>query len=737
MQLFRRASNSLFLLLLSCLTLAPPVRAQKNHPPRETEQSDDVVRINTELVQSDVMVFDRQGRFVDNLRPEEFELSLEGKKQTLSFFERVTAGSQREAAQLAAARMGSTTKSEKESVTSSVASDTGRIIFFFLDDVHLSSSSLVKARKALQRFVDYQMNPNDQVAIVSSSGQIGFLQQLTDNQIVLRAAVARLDYKQILEPNLGKTRITEYMASRIEDARDRQLFHYLMESVKLEYGMGLGSLRGDHKNASGSQAMNLLQSQLRLVNAQSKSNTAQTLFVLQSLMQSTATLPGRKLVFFLSDGFTVDPRGSNALAILHKISEAAARTGAIVYTMDTRENFSDPSIDASRNDYADLSSRRAGLLLGEVTTPREPLRVLAEETGGRAIFNSDSIEDEIQQAIRETSAYYVLAWRPDSENERYAKTRLQVTIKGRPELRVRMRRNYYVPTDAPKIAADKTNSTPATSTRLTPEAELLTALGSTHPQKNLPTSLSVGYVNTSEQGLLLKASMQIRREAFSFNITDASQKAEVDVIGAAIDDRGLIYTFKQILTVTPDASKQSAQIPIIWHQQLKIRPGLYQVRVAVRERATARAGSAMQWIEVPEVAPERFAMSSLFLGERRAEESVGANVDAGAQPLMVDVDHHFARTSVLRFQTFIYHAALGAGAPDVWIHAEVFRGRKLLVSLSPGKVPTGNLKDFSRLPYWTELALHQLPAGRYTLKVTATDRSENRRASQQINFTIE
>ena len=62
----------------------------------------DVIRINTELVQTDVMVFDKQGRFVDGLQPEEFELSLEGTTQTISFFERVAAGSSKEAAQLAA-----------------------------------------------------------------------------------------------------------------------------------------------------------------------------------------------------------------------------------------------------------------------------------------------------------------------------------------------------------------------------------------------------------------------------------------------------------------------------------------------------------------------------------------------------------------------------------------------------------------------------------------------------------
>ena len=90
--------------VISLLILVFPVSGQQQSRQRPSNQTDDVLRINTELVQTDVMVFDRQGRFVDGLRPEQFELTLDGKPQMISFFERVAAGSRTEAAQLAAAR---------------------------------------------------------------------------------------------------------------------------------------------------------------------------------------------------------------------------------------------------------------------------------------------------------------------------------------------------------------------------------------------------------------------------------------------------------------------------------------------------------------------------------------------------------------------------------------------------------------------------------------------------------
>ena len=101
----------------------------------------------------------------------------------------------------------------------------------------------------------------------------------------------------------------------------------------------------------------------------------------------------------------------------------------------------------------------------------------------------------------------------------------------------------------------------------------------------------------------------------------------------------------------------------------------------------------------------------------------------------MDVDHRFARTSVLRFQTYIYNAAHGTNGTDVWIQAQVFRNRQPVMSVAPGKVPLTS--EPSHLPYWSEISLNQLPPGQYTLQVTATDRIGKTSALQRVNFSIE
>ena len=128
-------------------------------------------------------------------------------------------------------------------------------------------------------------------------------------------------------------------------------------------------------------------------------------------------------------------------------------------------------------------------------------------------------------------------------------------------------------------------------------------------------------------------------------------------------------------------------------------------------------------------------MSSLFLGERVSASGVEAT--KGPQPIRVDVDHRFQRSSVMRFQTYVYNASRAGGDPNVWIQAQVLRGNERMFSLAPNRIPPQVAKDPTQLPYWTEIPLDQLPLGRYTLHVSATDRTTNNNTFQTINFSVE
>ena len=78
-----------------------PTGAPQTAPTKEKQQSknasqkskDEVVRISTTLVQVDVAVTDRKGRPVSDLKPEEFEIYEDGRRQQITNFSYISSGS--------------------------------------------------------------------------------------------------------------------------------------------------------------------------------------------------------------------------------------------------------------------------------------------------------------------------------------------------------------------------------------------------------------------------------------------------------------------------------------------------------------------------------------------------------------------------------------------------------------------------------------------------------------------
>ena len=706
------------ILLASCvLLLTPKAFGQQRTavPP-----ADDVVRVKTELVQTDVTVVDKQGRFVGGLKPEQFELRVDGRSQPLAFFEQVAAGSAQEEKQLAAARATHKDSAASSDSEANAGLDRGRLIFFFVDDVHLAGDSMTRARALVSHFVEDKMTPADRVALVSTSGQIGFLQQLTDNKAVLREAIARLSYKYNPETSASGVPISEVDANLIANRGQRGLFAYLVEATMKEMQMG------------GLGAATLVTNRVRQINAQSKLVEMQTLTRLESLIHSTAPLPGRKVVFFISDGFVMDNKRSSGRDVMQSLANEAARVGAVIYSLDTRSNTFGAGVDASRNEYPDFGSRTAGRSLAESKTPQEPLETLADETGGRSYLNSNVLDEAVSEALRASSAYYLLAWKPDTESQKAGKSRIDVAIKDRPNLRVRMRRHSFDFKPNQSTVASKPNV--AASSNTSPEDELRAALGALYPHRDVPVILSAGYLHTPDKAPALSIAMQIDAEMLSFDGPEGKQEAAVDVLGVALDDRGSFSSFKQKLRIPREATLSKAQRFVTWSQTLLVPPGLYQVRVAVRDSHSGRTGGAVEWIELPRIEPDRFSMSSLFLTERLADSGIPAN---GTERNRTAVDHHFARTSALRFQTYVYNASRNGGAPEVWISAQIYRGNQQVMTVAPIRIPPDGSKDLWRLSYWSDIALKELPPGSYALQVIATDRASGVNSSQTIKFSVE
>ena len=84
------------------------------------------------------------------------------------------------------------------------------------------------------------------------------------------------------------------------------------------------------------------------------------------------------------------------------------------------------------------------LAFTETSLTQQALRTLAYDTGGQPILNSNNLETRVSQAVREYQNYYVLAWEPEAfEKDKPKFRKIEVSVKGRPELTVRVRRGFF------------------------------------------------------------------------------------------------------------------------------------------------------------------------------------------------------------------------------------------------------------------------------------------------------
>ncbi|MCA1564688.1 MAG: VWA domain-containing protein [Acidobacteria bacterium] len=757
---FRRAR---LLLLPLCLSLVPCVGAQQQpSPTAPPETSDEIIRVNTELVQTDVIVLDKGGKFVDGLKPEQFELRVNGKPQAISFFERVLAGSVNEDAQLAAARGGvKVTQANNANVAAARPLDRGRNVLFFVDDLHLSPASLARTRNLLLRFIDEQMGQNDQAVISTASNQLGFLQQLSDDKRVLRAAATRLSPREVTVRDHQRPAMTELQALAI-DQNDPNVLNYFIEAVLRE-----NPVFGNQQSARSSAETQVRQRATQLVQT-STSAAMNTLYGLRHMLRTLAPLPGRKVVYFISDGFPVEMRRSDMSDTLRRVTDAAVRAGVVVYTLDARGLTADLAgvPDASSDAAPDLTGQLSSASLNEATARQEPLRLIADDTGGRALLNTNALSDALTKAFKETSVYYLLAWRPEVAEGRGGNRfqRIEVSVRNRADVSVHVQRGYYT-TPPPEPARGKEakrgndakgkeageKDAPAAAAGKAQNKELIAALHSLYPKAALPTSLALNYFNLPPRGMILTTSIQVDLAASAPAADNKTQPGQVEVIGALYDERGkLKNSFQRGLSVTPNAataapnatpaSSESSRVIVSTH--LPIAPGLYQVRIAAREPRSGRTGSATQWIEIPDIGKGKLALSSVFLGEQTNREIVPAkDAPDAALPVAIIVDRRLARTSRLRFFTYIYNAARAPGGggdkPDIALQVQVFRDDQPVITSPLRKLDTEGMPDLTSLPYAAELSLAGLATGSYALQITAIDRVSKTTATQRAKFMVE
>jgi VWFA-related protein len=693
-------------------------------------QKPDVVRTNTELVQSAVTVVDKSGHFVEGLKREQFELLIDGKPRLISFFERISAGTPLIKETVPFDNTRNTTPATPTKPISTVRE---RTIVFFVDDLHLSPDSLARTRQMLHYFLENELTSTDNVAVASASGQIGFLEQFTNNKEVLKAAVDRLVPRPYFaEASIvgSSTKLTEYMALTIDTNKsdDKVLKFYIDECMK-----GSSTFRQSQSALALIRASceTQVKNSARLVLMQSAQITLNTYNSLGSLMRSSARAPGRKIAYFISDGFLLDagPHAPGVRDKLDYVIDAAQRAGVVIYSIHAKGLVNQAYLDPGNSRPMDANGRLELAQAGELQANQDALNALAVDTGGRALRNTNFFERWVKGTLDEASNYYLVAWRPENSEETEQKFRsVKISVIGRSDLTVRAPRGYV---DGPKpevIVATKAKTSPPK----TPDLQLRDALSDYYPAADVPTVLSLTYLSTPANGPVVTSSIQIGANGISYGI-DGKQPAILRLAGVVLNDKGkVISNFGNQLNVIPPKSGEN-DVGVIYSQRTPLTSGIYQIRVAVRDENSARVGSAMQWIVIPNLSKDQLMTSSLLLGGQILDDQKNR---ANNPQVQLTGNHTFSHSSQLVYWLFVYNAKRdGKGSPHLTLQTTVQRDGQIILT-SPLRTVDNGGPDSQRIPFGDELALKTLAPGRYDLTVSVKDNVAGTSVLQSSYFVV-
>src|SRR6185295_18286373 len=117
---------------------------------------------------------------------------------------------------------------------------------------------------------------------------------------------------------------------------------------------------------------------------------------------------------------------------------------------------------------------------GELTATQDGMYALAKDTGGRAVFNTNDLKPGLAGALKETSFYYLLAWKPDRQGGTSSRFRkIEVSVPSQSELVVRVRRGFFDIEPAPQVARKKPDTKVATNPAI--DKQIQEAFGAPYP----------------------------------------------------------------------------------------------------------------------------------------------------------------------------------------------------------------------------------------------------------------
>jgi VWFA-related protein len=557
---------------------ATPAPAAGQNAPNEEVSSRDTpttFKVHVNLVLVRVVVRDRQGKIVSNLKKEDFQLYDNRKLQSITSFSVETP--EKRTASAVASSAGEPSSSSTDVADRKAVVLPQRFVSMVFDDVHLSMSDAVFVRDSATRFFG-AMAASDRVSLHTTSGQL--TQDFTDDHDKLSKALLGILPHPLANQGHDCPDVSYYQADLIVNKSDVQALAVATEdAIQCAFN-------GD--NTMRAAAQGIAQAAAYRAIAQGDNETEYAYRHLEDVVRHLANMPGQRVLVLVSPGFLSTTLQSEASGMVDRATRSNIVINTIdargLYTPDVGGDIADPPQDTFRTAGYKTSYRVAAQLAQE-----DVLAQLADGTGGKFFHNRNDVDEAMREAGAAPAISYLLGFSPQNLKIDGRFHGLKVTLTNKEKFDIQARHGYFAP---------KTLNDPAEATK----QEMQEALFSQEEIRDLPVELQTQFFKKDEAQARLAVLAHFDVKGIHFQKVQGRNNDQLTIISGIFDENGNFVTglskvveMKLLDTTYTRLSHSGFTVKT----SFDVKPGTYLVRLVVRDAMGAQMAARNGAVVIP------------------------------------------------------------------------------------------------------------------------------------------
>jgi VWFA-related protein len=530
------------------------------------------------LVPVKVVVRDKQGRAVGDLKQSDFILTDKGKEQAISRYS-LERGAPQEVL-VKAERVDAEGKPVLQPRPERPVAVPERFIAYIFDDLGTDMSDFIRAREAAAKQLAEVMDPSTRVAIYVASGQSPL--DFTDDHEAVFAKIRGLRLMSADVPSNDCPPLTYFWANLILNGNDDEALKGLIENII--------ACTPPPPPANVEQLARSM-SIAKLAEGQRQSRMG--LGIVKDVASRMAAMPGSRSIVYVSGGFILDP--SLRFEQQH-VFEAALKAKVVVNALDARGLYTSmPSMATMGSPSPLLTRLTQRLQRDQAFLSANVLGEFANATGGIFVSNTNALDEGFRRVAGAPEFAHLLQFSPTNLKSDGSFHELKVKLRERPGLNPKdyeiFARSGY---SAPSAAADAAEAI---------KEEIRDAVFSRDEVVEVPVELSLQYFKSAPLEAHLTVLAKVNLDGVRFLKKEDRNTDTLTVISVVFDRNGnFVKGVQRVLDMKlRDATLEKLldQGGISVRSSLDLPPGSYLVRLVVRDSEGKAMAMRNGSVEIP------------------------------------------------------------------------------------------------------------------------------------------